>query len=138
MSTQPTRTLTFVLNDPPFENARSTTALRLIDRAIERGFHVNVFAYEGAVALAFAKQTQHANAVHGRDLPPKIIRCRASGSPRDPRRRKARPEARLGQLRPVRRRARRQRIDRRHASWQPRRSVKFVQSSDNTLVDPTR
>jgi tRNA 2-thiouridine synthesizing protein D len=68
MSTQPTQTLTFVLNDPPFENARSTTALRLIDRAIERGFHVNVFAYEGAVALAFAKQTQHANAVHGRDL----------------------------------------------------------------------
>src|SRR5262249_48979373 len=28
---------------------------------------VNVFAYEGAVALPFAKQTGHANAVHGRD-----------------------------------------------------------------------
>jgi tRNA 2-thiouridine synthesizing protein D len=61
------KTLTFVLNDPPYESARSTTALRLIDRAIKRGIDVNVFAYEGAVSLAFAKQTPHANAVHGRD-----------------------------------------------------------------------
>jgi tRNA 2-thiouridine synthesizing protein D len=29
---------------------------------------VNVFAYEGAVALSFAKQAQHPNAVHGRDV----------------------------------------------------------------------
>jgi tRNA 2-thiouridine synthesizing protein D len=63
-----TKTLTFVLNDPPYENARSTTALRLIDLAVKRGFNVNVFAYEGSVALAFAKQTQHANTVHGRDV----------------------------------------------------------------------
>jgi tRNA 2-thiouridine synthesizing protein D len=61
------QTLTFVLNDPPYENARSTTALRLIDRAVRRGFDVNVFAYEGAVALPFAKQAPHANGVHGRD-----------------------------------------------------------------------
>lgn len=61
------KTLTFVLNDPPFENARSTTALRLVDIALRRGFDVNVFAYEGAVALPFARQTQHANTVHGRD-----------------------------------------------------------------------
>ena len=61
------KTLTFVLNDPPFESARSTTALRLIDRAVRLGYPVNVFAYEGAVALAFAKQSPHANAVHGRD-----------------------------------------------------------------------
>ena len=60
-------TLTFVLNDPPYENARTTTALRLIDRALRRGHHVNVFAYEGAVALPFAKQAAHANPVHGRD-----------------------------------------------------------------------
>lgn len=60
-------TLTFVLNDPPYEDARSTTALRLIDRAVRRGHPVNVFAYEGAVALAFSKQTPHANGVHGRD-----------------------------------------------------------------------
>lgn len=61
------KTLTFVLNDPPYESARSTTALRLIDLAVKRGHHVNVFAYEGAAALAFAKQTPHGNAIHGRD-----------------------------------------------------------------------
>lgn len=62
------KTLTFVLNDPPYENARSTTALRLIDLAVKRGFDVNVFAYEGAVALPFSKQAPHANSVHGRDV----------------------------------------------------------------------
>jgi tRNA 2-thiouridine synthesizing protein D len=62
------QTLTFVLNDPPYETSRTTTALRLIDRAVKRGFDVNVFAYEGAAALPFAKQTPHANAVHGRDV----------------------------------------------------------------------
>lgn len=63
-----TTTLTFVLMDPPFENARSTTALRLIDAALEQGCNVNVFAYEGAVCLPFARQTAHANAVHGRNV----------------------------------------------------------------------
>jgi tRNA 2-thiouridine synthesizing protein D len=53
--------------DPPYETARSTTALRLIDIAARRGHNVNVFAYEGAVSLGFAKQAPHANAVHGRD-----------------------------------------------------------------------
>jgi len=62
------KTLTFALMDPPFENARSTTALRLIDLAVKRGYNVNVFAYEGAVYLPFAKQAQHANAVHGRSV----------------------------------------------------------------------
>jgi tRNA 2-thiouridine synthesizing protein D len=61
-------TLTFALMDAPYENARSTTALRLIDLAVKRGFNVNVFAYEGAVYLPFAKQAQHANAVHGRSV----------------------------------------------------------------------
>jgi tRNA 2-thiouridine synthesizing protein D len=61
-------TITFVLNDPPYESARSTTALRLVDLAVRRGLHVNVFAYEGAVSLPFSKQVPHANAVHGRDL----------------------------------------------------------------------
>ncbi len=60
--------LTFVLMDPPYENARTTTALRLIDIAVRRGHDVNVFAYEGAVNVAFAKQVPHANAVHGRDV----------------------------------------------------------------------
>jgi tRNA 2-thiouridine synthesizing protein D len=62
------RTLTFALMDPPYENARSTTALRLIDLAVRRGYDVNVFAYEGAVSLAFMKQAPHANALHGRDI----------------------------------------------------------------------
>jgi tRNA 2-thiouridine synthesizing protein D len=61
-------TLTFVLMDAPYESARTTTALRLVDAAIRRGLDVNVFAYEGAVALAFARQEPHANAIHGRDV----------------------------------------------------------------------
>jgi tRNA 2-thiouridine synthesizing protein D len=62
------KTLTFAIMDPPYENARSTTALRLIDLAVRRGYRVNVFAYEGAVAVPFARQAPHANAVHGRDV----------------------------------------------------------------------
>jgi tRNA 2-thiouridine synthesizing protein D len=62
------KTLTFVLMDPPYENARTTTALRLIDLAVGRGWNVNVFAYEGAVYVANAKQTPHENKVHGHDL----------------------------------------------------------------------
>lgn len=62
------KTLTFALMDAPYENPRSTTALRLIDIALRRGHDVNVFAYEGAAALAFVNQKPHANAVHGRDV----------------------------------------------------------------------
>lgn len=62
------KTLTFALMDPPYETPRSTTALRLIDLAIRKGHDANVFAYEGAVGLAFAKQAPHANAVHGRNV----------------------------------------------------------------------
>jgi len=40
----------------------------LIDAAIRKGFSVNVFAYEGAVALPFARQAPHANSVHGTDV----------------------------------------------------------------------
>jgi tRNA 2-thiouridine synthesizing protein D len=61
-------TLTFALMDPPYENARTTTALRLIDIAAKRGYNVNVFAYEGAVYVPFSLQTQHANAVHNHDV----------------------------------------------------------------------
>ena len=62
------KTLTFMLMDAPFENARTTTAMRLIDIAARRGYDINVFAYEGAVGLPFAAQKQHANAVHGHDV----------------------------------------------------------------------
>ena len=61
------KTLTFALMDPPFESARTTTAMRLIDIAARRGYRINVFAYEGAVYLPFTHQAAHPNAVHGRD-----------------------------------------------------------------------
>jgi len=62
------KTLTFALMDAPYESARTTTALRLIDIAVRRGYTVNVFAYEGAVRLPFALQQPHPNAVHGRTV----------------------------------------------------------------------
>jgi tRNA 2-thiouridine synthesizing protein D len=62
------KTLTFALMDPPYENARSTTALRLIHIAAKRGYNINVFAYEGSVFLAFANQKPHPNAMHGRNV----------------------------------------------------------------------
>ena len=69
MADEQTRpTLTFALMDAPYEDARTTTALRLIDIAARRGYSVNVFAYEGAVAIPFARQRPHPNAVHGRDV----------------------------------------------------------------------
>jgi tRNA 2-thiouridine synthesizing protein D len=61
-------TLTFTLMDAPYEQARNTTAFRLLDLAVRRGYHVNVFCYEGAVGHSFARQAPHANAVHGRDV----------------------------------------------------------------------
>lgn len=63
-----TQTLTFVMMDAPYESARTATTLRLIDCALDKGHNVNVFAYEGAVALAFTRQDKHANKVHGREV----------------------------------------------------------------------
>jgi tRNA 2-thiouridine synthesizing protein D len=60
--------LTFSIMDAPFENARTVTAFRLIEIAAKRGYDITVFAYEGAAALAFTKQSPHPNAVHGRDV----------------------------------------------------------------------
>src|SRR5687768_1467695 len=54
--------------DAPFESSRTTTALRSIDRAIRRGFAINLFPYEGAVLLPFRHHHPHANLVHGRDV----------------------------------------------------------------------
>ena len=62
------RTLTIVPMDPPFESSRTTTAMRLIDCALQRGNNINVFAYEGAVMLPFRQQQPHANAAHGRNV----------------------------------------------------------------------
>jgi tRNA 2-thiouridine synthesizing protein D len=61
------KTLTFAFMEPPFEGARATTVFRTIAAALDSGFNVNVFAYEGAVMLPFARQQPHANAVHGRE-----------------------------------------------------------------------
>jgi tRNA 2-thiouridine synthesizing protein D len=61
-------TLTFLLMDAPFEQARTSTAFRLVDAALRSGLDVRVFAYEGAVSLSMASQKPHANAVHGRTL----------------------------------------------------------------------
>jgi tRNA 2-thiouridine synthesizing protein D len=62
------KTLTFAIMDAPYEQARSTTALRLIDLAARRGYDIKVFAYEGAVALSSPQQRAHANSIHGRDV----------------------------------------------------------------------
>lgn len=61
------KTLTFMLMDPPFESTRSTTALRLLQIAAERGYNLNVLAYEGAVYLPFNGQAGHPNPIHGHD-----------------------------------------------------------------------
>ncbi len=60
-------TLTFALMDPPYESENLTTAFRLLDIAARRGYDIKVFAYEGASALAFARQAAHPNPVHGKD-----------------------------------------------------------------------
>lgn len=62
------KTLTIALMDPPYESATSTTALRIVDAALRKGHKVNVFCYEGAVALTMKEQKPHANPVHGRSL----------------------------------------------------------------------
>lgn len=62
------KTLTFAIMDAPYENARTTTALRLIDIAARRGYDINVFAYEGGVYLPFALQSPHPNVVHGHEV----------------------------------------------------------------------
>ena len=60
--------LTIGLMDPPYESSNTVTGLRLIDAALRKGHHVNVFLYEGAVALGFADQKPHANPVKGKTV----------------------------------------------------------------------
>ena len=115
-------TLTFLLMDAPYEQARTATAFRLIDAALRREVGVRVFAYEGAVSLSMTSQKPHANAVHGRTLEEEahptphawvgaLIELAAG----------KRRALRLGQLRPVRGRARRERRGRGRAARQPGR-----------------
>src|SRR5215831_3435749 len=62
------KTVTLSLMDPPYESENLTTAFRLLDALARRGHDINVFAYEGAAGLAFAKQAAHPNPVHGKNL----------------------------------------------------------------------
>lgn len=62
------KTLTFSIMDGPFEQARIATVFRILNVAAQRGYDLNVFAYEGAVNLPLAKQSKHPNAVHGHDV----------------------------------------------------------------------
>jgi tRNA 2-thiouridine synthesizing protein D len=50
------KTLTLAIMDVPCESANTTTAFRIMAAALEKGMNVNVFAYEGAVALALKDQ----------------------------------------------------------------------------------
>jgi tRNA 2-thiouridine synthesizing protein D len=59
------QTLTVAIMDAPYEAAASTTAFRIIASALGKGVNVNVFAYEGAVALTMKDQAPHANPVKG-------------------------------------------------------------------------
>ena len=81
------KSLTFVMMDPPFEDARTVTALRLVDAAVRRGHDVTVFAYEGAVALPFARQAPHANAITAATQTRRTTRFPRTGWRRSPRRR---------------------------------------------------
>ena len=59
------KALTIALMDGPYESANTTTAFRIAAAALQKGLDVNVFAYEGAVALANRDQQPHANPIKG-------------------------------------------------------------------------
>ena len=56
------------LMDPPYESENLTTTFCILGAMAHRGHNINVFAYEGASALAFARQAPHPNPVHGRTV----------------------------------------------------------------------
>jgi tRNA 2-thiouridine synthesizing protein D len=62
------KSFAIALMDPPYESENSTTAFRILGVMAQRGHILNVFAYEGAAALAFARQAPHPNAIHGKDV----------------------------------------------------------------------
>ena len=62
------KTFAVALMDAPYELENLTTAFRILGAMAQRGHNVNVFAYEGAAGLAFARQAPHANPVHGKNL----------------------------------------------------------------------
>ncbi|MBP0022072.1 MAG: DsrE family protein [Cyanobacteria bacterium SBLK] len=62
------KTLALAIMDSPYESANSTTALRIIQSALNQGNNVMVFAYEGAVNLTMQDQKPHANGIKGTSL----------------------------------------------------------------------
>lgn len=64
----PQKSFAIALMDPPYETENLTTAFRILGAMAQRGHNIHVFAYEGAAALAFARQAPHPNAVHGKDV----------------------------------------------------------------------
>jgi tRNA 2-thiouridine synthesizing protein D len=61
------KTFAVALMDPPYESENLTTAFRILGSMAQRGHNIKVFAYEGASALAFARQAPHPNPVHGKN-----------------------------------------------------------------------
>lgn len=59
------KTLSILIMDPPYESPNTATAFRLIQAALHKGHHVNVFAYEGAVSLSMRGQTAPLNPIRG-------------------------------------------------------------------------
>lgn len=57
--------ITIAIMDAPYESANSTSALRIVQSALQKGYGVNVFAYEGAVNLTMKAQQPHPNPVKG-------------------------------------------------------------------------
>jgi tRNA 2-thiouridine synthesizing protein D len=62
------KTFAIALMDAPYESGNLTTAFRILSAIAQRGHNINVFAYEGASGLAFAKQMPHPNPVHGKNV----------------------------------------------------------------------
>ena len=62
------KTFAIALMDAPYESENLTTAFRILDALARRGHNINIFAYEGASGLAFAKQVPHPNPLHGKNL----------------------------------------------------------------------
>ena len=59
------KSITLAIMDAPYETTTSTTAFRIMDAAVRKGYSVNVFAYEGAVNLSMAEQKPHPNPAKG-------------------------------------------------------------------------
>src|ERR1700740_2513092 len=62
------KTFAIALMDAPYESENLTTAFRILGAMAQRGHNINLFAFEGASGLAFAKQAPHPNPVHGKNL----------------------------------------------------------------------